>query len=84
MLWDKETKGIVNNESAEIMRMFNSEFNHLAKNPSLDLYPEPLRAHIDETSEWIYPAINNGVYRCGFATKQEPYAEVCGDSVQVY
>ena len=75
MLWDKKQNVIVNNESSEIIRMFNDSFNALAKNPKLDLYPEPLRAAIDAVNEWVYPTINNGVYRCGFATKQEPYEE---------
>lgn len=73
VLWDIKEKAIVNNESSEIIRMFNDEFNHLATNPSLDLYPERLRKAIDETNEWVYPMINNGVYRCGFALQQEPY-----------
>ncbi|KAJ4825736.1 hypothetical protein Tsubulata_035309 [Turnera subulata] len=75
VLWDKKLKTIVNNESAEIIRMFNTEFNDIAENPSLDLYPPSLRAQIDETNEWIYSGINNGVYKCGFARKQEPYEE---------
>jgi putative glutathione S-transferase len=73
VLWDKKEKIIVNNESSEILRMFNSAFNDLATNPSLDLYPEELRSEIDAVNEWIYPNINNGVYRCGFATTQEAY-----------
>ncbi|CAI5937573.1 unnamed protein product [Closterium sp. NIES-65] len=121
VLWDKQTSTIVNNESAEIVRMLNSEFNALAKHPQVsgplpappassnrrgdrvgvssdqqrrpssfhpshsrlsfttppqvDLYPPHLRAAIDEVNEWVYPAINNGVYRCGFAKKQGPYEE---------
>eukprot|EP00246_Nothoceros_aenigmaticus_P006555 TRINITY_DN1950_c0_g1_i1.p1 TRINITY_DN1950_c0_g1~~TRINITY_DN1950_c0_g1_i1.p1 ORF type:complete len:384 (-),score=49.43 TRINITY_DN1950_c0_g1_i1:563-1714(-) len=75
VLWDKEKHTIVNNESSDIIRLFNTVFNHLAKNPELDLYPEPLRQQINDANDWIYPAINNGVYRCGFATKQKPYEE---------
>ena len=70
VLWDKQTQQIVNNESAEILRMFNSEFQSCATRPDLDLYPESKRKQIDEFNDWIYPFINNGVYRCGFATKQ--------------
>ena len=73
VLYDKKNKRIVNNESSEIIRMLNDQFNHLAKNPSLDLYPEALRSQIDELNTWIYPNINNGVYRCGFAQSQEAY-----------
>lgn len=75
VLWDKETNRAVNNESSEIIRMLNSEFNQWAKNPDLDLYPEPLRAEIDELNDRIYNSINNGVYRAGFATTQEAYEE---------
>lgn len=60
-------------QSSEIIRMLNSAFNHLAKNPSLDLYPEALRPAIDAVNEWVYQDVNNGVYRCGFATSQEAY-----------
>jgi putative glutathione S-transferase len=73
VLWDKKHKTVVNNESSEILRIFNSEFNDLAKNPGLDLYPEHLREKIDELNGWIYDNINNGVYKAGFAQKQEPY-----------
>lgn len=75
VLWDKETNRAVNNESSEIIRMLNTEFNQWAKNPDLDLYPEPLRAEIDELNDRIYNSINNGVYRAGFATTQEAYEE---------
>ncbi len=73
VLWDRERETIVNNESSEIIRMLNGEFNAYAEHPDLDLYPPELRGAIDELNAWIYPAINNGVYRCGFATKQAPY-----------
>ncbi|MFZ6044786.1 glutathione S-transferase family protein [Pseudomonas sp. CR3202] len=74
LLWDRKTGQIVSNESSEIIRMFNSAFDHLTDN-HLDFYPEPLRAEIDALNERIYPAINNGVYRAGFATTQEAYEE---------
>ncbi|KAK6150216.1 hypothetical protein DH2020_017741 [Rehmannia glutinosa] len=75
VLWDKKQKTIVNNESAEIIRMFNTEFNDIAENAAVDLYPPHLQAQINEVNDWIYDAINNGVYKCGFAKKQEPYDE---------
>ncbi len=74
VLWDKETRQIVNNESAQIIRMFNGEFQEYAVNPTLGLYPQGQREQIDDLSDWIYPYINNGVYRCGFATKQGAYS----------
>jgi len=71
-LWDKQRQTIVNNESAEIIRMFNSAFNYLTGN-SEDYYPEALRAEIDQLNERIYHNVNNGVYRAGFATTQGAY-----------
>ncbi|KAF9269615.1 hypothetical protein L218DRAFT_953243 [Marasmius fiardii PR-910] len=76
VLWDKQNETIVNNESSEIIRMFNSEFNDLIQDPEkaeLDIYPEQLRQEIDQLNEWVYPDINNGVYRSGFATTQGAY-----------
>ncbi|MEM9255225.1 MAG: glutathione S-transferase family protein [Pseudomonadota bacterium] len=72
ILWDKHRQTIVNNESAEIIRMLNTAFNDLTGNRD-DYYPEDLRNEIDELNAWIYPTINNGVYRAGFATTQGAY-----------
>jgi glutathionyl-hydroquinone reductase len=77
-LWDKEQGTIVNNESADILRMLNSGFGTLA-DPAVDLYPEDLRSEIDALNERIYPRLNNGVYRAGFATTQEAYEEAFRD-----
>ncbi|MGA0561844.1 glutathione S-transferase family protein [Ancylobacter sp. VNQ12] len=81
VLWDKERGTIVNNESADIVRMFNSGFGRLAHH-AIDLYPEALRGEIDALNAFIYPRLNNGVYRAGFATTQlayeEAFAEVFG------
>ncbi|MDX8393471.1 MAG: glutathione S-transferase family protein [Mariprofundales bacterium] len=74
LLWDKKTKTIVSNESAEIIRMFNYEFNHLTANTD-DYYPKSLRQDIDVINKYVYNGINNGVYRCGFATTQLAYDE---------
>lgn len=74
VLWDKQKKTIVNNESSEIILMLNSEFDEFGDS-SLDFYPEDLRSEIDEINQYIYHSINNGVYKCGFATTQEAYEE---------
>lgn len=74
VLWDKKTETIVSNESSEIIRMFNSEFNELTGNTD-DYYPAELSESIDHWNDFIYPNINNGVYRCGFATTQEAYED---------
>jgi putative glutathione S-transferase len=71
-LWDKKTGRVVNNESSEIIRMLNSEFKALAGDDT-DFYPAPLRAEIDRVNATVYAAINNGVYRCGFARSQAAY-----------
>lgn len=72
VLWDTVTKRIVSNSDDDLMRMFNNEFN--AFTPSrLDLYPEPLRDHIDEWNALLYEQVNDGVYRAGFATSQAAY-----------
>ncbi|WP_287130938.1 glutathione S-transferase family protein [Candidatus Cyanaurora vandensis] len=73
VLWDSETKSIVNNESAEIIVLLNDQFNELAKYPERDYYPISLRPEIDCWNEKIYHTVNNGVYRCGFAQTQSAY-----------
>jgi putative glutathione S-transferase len=77
VLWDRETRTIVNNESSEIIRMLNSEFEEFG-NAALDLYPAVLRGAIEETNAFVYDAINNGVYRCGFAKTQSAYEQRLG------
>lgn len=74
LLWDKKSQTIVNNESSEIIRMFNSSFDQWG-HKEIDFYPKPLRADIDEVNEIIYENINNGVYRTGFATQQKAYEQ---------
>ncbi|WP_417518265.1 glutathione S-transferase family protein [Minwuia sp.] len=74
VLWDKKTGGIVNNESSEIIRMFNSAFDDLTGSAD-DFYPEDLRNEIDLVNARVYETVNNGVYRSGFATTQEAYDE---------
>jgi putative glutathione S-transferase len=72
VFWDKKRKTIVNNESSEIIRMLNSAFEGFT-NVRADYYPENLRSEIDRLNDLIYPNINNGVYRAGFATSQAAY-----------
>lgn len=72
VLWDKQQQTIVNNESAEIIRMLNSAFNAFTDNP-FDYSPQQLRDEIDQINDWVYHSINNGVYRAGFATTQAVY-----------
>lgn len=79
VLWDAATQTIVNNESSEIIRQLNSEFDDFAEQPAVDLYPSALRAAIDEVNGWIYPSINNGVYRCGFARNQAAYDQAADE-----
>ena len=77
VLWDKETRTIVSNESSEILRMLNEAFAAFATG-NVDLYPAALRAQIDEVNAFVYDNINNGVYRCGFATEQAAYERAFG------
>ena len=74
VLWDRETGRIVNNDSADIIRMLNSAWDEWG-DASVDLYPEPLRAEIDAINAWVYDDLNNGVYKAGFARSQEAYDE---------
>lgn len=74
VLYDKKKDTIVSNESSEIMRMLNSAFDEVGAKPG-DYYPEELRAEINEMNAFVYPNINNGVYKTGFATKQAVYDE---------
>jgi glutathionyl-hydroquinone reductase len=78
LLWDKHRQTIVNNESADIVRMMNSGFGALADD-SVDLYPDDLRSEIDTLNDQIYVRLNNGVYRAGFATSQQAYQEAFWD-----
>lgn len=78
VLWDRKTATIVSNESADIVRMFNSGFGNLADN-RIDLYPAALRAEIDALNESLYPRLNNGVYRAGFATTSVSYQQAFND-----
>lgn len=72
VLWDKKKRTIVNNESSEIIRMLNSAFDDYAKS-DIDYYPDSLRQDIDSINSLVYHDVNNGVYRCGFATTQDAY-----------
>jgi len=84
ILWDKKLNTIVNNESSEVIRMFNSEFNEFSNNPELDLYAVEDQAAIDAVNEWVYPTINNGVYRAGFAKSQQAYDIAIGELTESF
>ncbi len=77
ILWDESTNTIVNNESAEIIELLNSEFNQYAQHSDVDLYPTEHKQQIDQWNEKIYQTVNNGVYRCGFAQTQQAYDAAC-------
>lgn len=77
VLWDKQKNTIVSNESAEIIRMFNTAFDGLTGSTD-DFYPEDLHEEIDALNTEIYDKVNNGVYKCGFATTQEAYESHVG------
>ena len=74
VLWDRAKRTIVNNESADIVRMFNAGFGALAESP-LDLYPYDIASEIDALNDQMYGGLNNGVYRAGFATTQVAYED---------
>ena len=82
VLWDKKRKTIVSNESAEIIRMFNSAFDEVGALAG-NYYPQALREEIDAINELVYHNINNGVYRAGFATTQEAYDDAVADVFNV-
>jgi len=73
VMWDIKLKTIVSNNSTDIMRIINSEFNEFALNPELDLYPAGLRDIIEDVNSWVYTSLNDGVYNCGLAESQEAY-----------
>jgi putative glutathione S-transferase len=79
VLWDTQTKTIVSNNDDDIMRMFETEFNALARDNDLDFYPEEHRAEIEALNAEIYETVNNGVYRAGFATEQAVYERAAYD-----
>src|SRR6266446_279562 len=77
VLWDKETKKIVNNCEDDICRMFNDAFNAVARNKDLNLFPKDIEAEHAKLANFLHDNVNNGVYRAGFATRQRPYEIAC-------
>ena len=77
VLWDKETKKIVNNCEDDICRMFNDAFNAAARNKDVDLFPKEIEAEHAKLCDFLYDNVNNGVYKAGFATRQGPYEISC-------
>lgn len=84
LLFDKKLGTIVSNESSDIIKMLNSEFNDFAKNPDLELNPVELQDAMEEVDSWIYPNINNGVYRSGFAKSQGAYDKAIADLTEAF
>lgn len=80
-LWDKHTGTIVNNESADILRMLNSAFAAIV-DEGPDLYPEELAGDIDRLNDYLYTNLNNGLYQAGFASTQEAYTRVFAASMK--
>ena len=77
VLWDKETNRIVNNCEDDICRMFNDAFGALVRNKDVDLFPKHIATEHDKLNDFLYENVNNGVYRAGFATRQQPYERAC-------
>jgi putative glutathione S-transferase len=77
VLWDKETRRIVNNCEDDICRMFNDAFRGLAENKKVDLFPKDIAAEQEKLSDFVYDKINNGVYKAGFTTRQRVYERAC-------
>jgi putative glutathione S-transferase len=77
VLWDKQTKKIVNNCEDDICRMFNDRFNDFAQNKDVDFFPKEIEAEHAKFSGFLHDNVNNGVYRAGFATRQRPYEIAC-------
>jgi len=77
VLWDKQTKKIVNNSEDDICRMFNDVFNDFAKNKDVDYFPKEIETEHEKLCSFLHDNINNGVYRAGFATRQRPYETAC-------
>jgi putative glutathione S-transferase len=77
VLWDKQTKRIVNNCEDDICRMFNDVFNDFARNKDVDFFPKEIEAKHAKLCDFLYDKVNNGVYKAGFATRQRPYEIAC-------
>ena len=77
VLWDKQTKKMVNNSEDDICSMFNDVFNDFAKNRALDYFPKEIEAEHTTLCSFLHDNVNNGVYRAGFATRQRPYEVAC-------
>jgi glutathionyl-hydroquinone reductase len=77
VLWDKQTKKIVNNCEDDICRMFNDRFNDFAHNKGIDFFPQEIQDEHTKLSNFVYDNVNNGVYKAGFATRQRPYEVAC-------
>jgi putative glutathione S-transferase len=77
VLWDKQTKKIVNNSEDDICRMFNDRFQDFAKNKDVDFFPKEMEAEHAKLCSFLHDNVNNGVYRAGFATRQQPYEVAC-------